>query len=357
MRSALSCPTSPRLRQFRQRRGSALVMAIIVSVVVSGMVVMIAWIGGGMAKSTSNYARLDRASYVAEGAAQQAYWLYKKNNAWRALAATPLTGSDTVDSHTYSYSVTCVTAPSGTGVLITSTANDGFSQSQVHMTLAPGTPPAALAISGTLSSTSQMIADGNVEAIGKITTSGSFTVNGNLTTDSTFGGGTVTGTTTTNASAPASTVPNSLSIYSQLLPSAYNMGNPGTVTTLDFTLHPVIAVTGNTTIASGVTILGSGTLLVSGTLKTGGDLGTSTTPATINLVATSDFTATNKFYVTGGVYSGGNVTFNNQTVLTGVVVANGSVTLNNHHTFIYTSPPSFDPRGAIVTTAYGGALP
>src|SRR5579862_4654344 len=91
----------------RDRRGSALIMAIVVSVVITSLVLMVGWISTTMVQSTSNYMKKNRAQYVAEGAAQRAYWRFKKDQTYRA---SPVTGSDTVDGQTYSWSVTVVGA-------------------------------------------------------------------------------------------------------------------------------------------------------------------------------------------------------------------------------------------------------
>src|ERR1035437_7895485 len=100
---------------------------------------MVAWNSTVMVQSTSNYMKEARANYVAEGALQRAYWLYKKDNTYRAgtHGSTPtalMPGTDTVDGQSYAYSVV-VSGKLNAPVLITSTASNGSVQGQVHVPL------------------------------------------------------------------------------------------------------------------------------------------------------------------------------------------------------------------------------
>ena len=85
----------------RAQRGSALIMAIVVSVVVTSVVMVIAWNSATMVQATSNYMKQGRANYVAEGALQRAYWRFKKDSTYRAdTSGSPptalMTGTDTI---------------------------------------------------------------------------------------------------------------------------------------------------------------------------------------------------------------------------------------------------------------------
>ena len=159
---------------------------------------------------------------------------------------------------------------------------------------------------GTISSTSQLIVTGNFVSVRSFSTSGTFIANGNLPTGGTFGGGTVTGTKTTNASGVSASVPSVAGIYSQLVAGSHGTIAAGTVTSLDFTGNPILFANGNVSLNLG-TITGSGTLVVNGTFQSGNDVGTSSTYANLNVVCSSDFTANNKWYVNGSIYCGGNL--------------------------------------------------
>jgi hypothetical protein len=166
----------------------------------------------------------------------------------------------------------------------------------------------------------------------------------------------VTGTKTTNASGVSASVPSVAGIYSQLVAGSHGTIAAGTVTSLDFTGNPILFANGNVSLNLG-TITGSGTLVVNGTFQSGNDVGTSSTYANLNVVCSSDFTANNKWYVNGSIYCGGNLKFNNQTVVNGVLVVTGNATMNNHHTLNFATPPSFDPRGGLTASNYGGVAP
>src|ERR1035437_8742328 len=97
------CPSRPvhlQPARLRRCRGSALIMAIVVSVIVTSLVMVVAWNSTVMVQSTSNYMKEARAYYVAEGALQRAYWRYKKDNTYRADThgsppSSLMTGTDT----------------------------------------------------------------------------------------------------------------------------------------------------------------------------------------------------------------------------------------------------------------------
>jgi hypothetical protein len=91
----------------RSRRGSALVLAILVSVIVTGLVLTIAWSAGTQAQYTAASLRLDQANMAAESAGQLAVWQFKKNNSWRQANAPTQLPTITIGSGTYSYALTC----------------------------------------------------------------------------------------------------------------------------------------------------------------------------------------------------------------------------------------------------------
>jgi len=188
---------------------------------------------------------------------------------------------------------------------------------------------------------------------GNISSSGTFTVVGDVDATGTIGASvSATGTKTpNNASTP--TPPSVAGIYTSLVSGAYAIPT-GNITSLDFTGHPVLWANGDVTLkVSSVT--GTGTLIVNGNATTGNDVGAAGSPLTFNIVCTGDLIATNKFYLIGSVYAGDEIKFNNQTDVTGVLVSNGKMTLNNHHAFTWANPPSFDTRtGGVVLSSFAG---
>ena len=91
-------------------RGTALILALLVSVVVTGLILTIAWAAAIQHQITSSQTHLTSAYYLAEGVAHRALWRYNHDSTYRAPASAPLTGSLVLANTTYSYSVTCVDA-------------------------------------------------------------------------------------------------------------------------------------------------------------------------------------------------------------------------------------------------------
>jgi Tfp pilus assembly protein PilX len=89
------------------RRGSVLTLAIVVSVVLTGMALTLAWLAGQHASTATQFANMDAAFYAAEAGAQHAVWKFKHDNTWRATSDTPFTGSIDMYGKTWNYSVTC----------------------------------------------------------------------------------------------------------------------------------------------------------------------------------------------------------------------------------------------------------
>jgi hypothetical protein len=330
-------------------------MAVIISVVVTAVVMMVAWISATMSQSTGSFAKQSRAFCVAEGALQRAYWRYRQNTAWRAPAGAPMTGTSVIDGVSYPYSVTAV-GNNNQPILVTSTATNaaGTVLAQVHVTLFRLAPAAIGVGGGTFSTTSQLNVTGDLSLSGGFTASGTCNVTGNVDTSGSIPGSiSVTGTETANDATL--TVPSVTAIYNSLLPGAYTIAGPN-ITSLDFTSHPVLLVNGNASLNIS-TITGSGTLVVNGNVSTGGNLGTVGSPATFHLVTNGTVTANQNWYQTGSLYAAGLVTFNNQTALTGVLLTNGGAIMNNHHSFTFANPPSFDPRAKPAVSGYGGPNP
>jgi len=94
----------------RLRRGTALVMLVLVSVVITGLILTIAWAAGAQSQSTGASIHLDQANMAAESAGQLAVWNFKKNNSWRQASAPSTLPTMTVGTGTFSYALTCADA-------------------------------------------------------------------------------------------------------------------------------------------------------------------------------------------------------------------------------------------------------
>src|SRR4051812_47337909 len=110
----LAAPARP---PHRRIRGSTLALAVIVSVIVTGLVMTLAWSAGQQSQMTSAYAKLDGAYAAAETGLNRAVWYVKKSKL--ATATSPMTG--TING--YSYSVTWTT--SGSSYILTSIGSNG----------------------------------------------------------------------------------------------------------------------------------------------------------------------------------------------------------------------------------------
>jgi hypothetical protein len=98
---------SVRFPRNRARRGSALALAILVSVVLTGLVMALAFEASVHAAMGGQIPKIDAAYYAAEAGAQQAVWKFKHDNTWRATSASPLTGTLSMYNTDWTYSVTC----------------------------------------------------------------------------------------------------------------------------------------------------------------------------------------------------------------------------------------------------------
>jgi Tfp pilus assembly protein PilX len=90
-----------------RKRGTALVLVVVMSVVLTGLVMSLAWAAGVQSQTTGNLVKSTNAFYSAEGAAARAVWRFKHDQTWRAATGSPLTGTQTINGTTYNWSVTC----------------------------------------------------------------------------------------------------------------------------------------------------------------------------------------------------------------------------------------------------------
>src|SRR5436190_11052768 len=98
-------------RHDRRQRGTAIVLAILISVIMTGMVCALAWVSGQNSQTTGALSKMDQAFFAAEAGAQRVAW-YCKNGGLNNMNS-PLTG--TINGYNYSASWTW-----GTLVTVTS---------------------------------------------------------------------------------------------------------------------------------------------------------------------------------------------------------------------------------------------
>ncbi|HVT80344.1 MAG TPA: hypothetical protein VHM90_06770, partial [Phycisphaerae bacterium] len=82
-------------------------LMIVVSVVLTGLAVTLAWMGSAHASMAGQMPKMDASFYAAEAGAQHAIWKFKHDNTWRATANNPLTGVVNMYGQNWTYSVTC----------------------------------------------------------------------------------------------------------------------------------------------------------------------------------------------------------------------------------------------------------
>jgi hypothetical protein len=98
------------LRTPMTRRGSVMTLAILVSIVLTGMAVTLAWLGSIHAGSAGQIPKIDASFYAAEAGAQHAIWKFKHDNQWRATPAAPFLGAIDLDGTSWTYAATCADA-------------------------------------------------------------------------------------------------------------------------------------------------------------------------------------------------------------------------------------------------------
>jgi hypothetical protein len=341
----------------RMRRGSALSMIIIVSVIVTGLVMTMAWSAAAQSSMVSGYSQLDGAFYAAESGAQRVAWFCK--NGKLANIQSPLTG--TINGYAYSASWQTV---SGSTIRITSVGSLGSVSCSCHLTATPPSPPPfAFSFGGDFDGKNFTV-NGDVQTRGNYTSGGSGSIHGNLKyAKSASNLNSVSGGTPTHDTNPPTLT------LSQIENNLYAARGAEYLTaqngkTFDFNAVPgpagkkVIYVEGNVTNPH---FTGAGTLYVNGSFSSGG-FGTASAP--VNIVATGDITTSNNVTIYGSLYTDGNWT-RGKIDITGSVYVTGSITSTNngHSTMTQDDPPWFDPRapGGSATAAqfsdFGGPQP
>jgi hypothetical protein len=337
--------------KIKARRGSALSMIIIVSVIITGLVMTMAVTGGTQAHVTRNITRTDQAFYAAEAGAQRVAW-YAKNKKLD-LITSPLTG--TINGYTYSTSWSSI---SSKAIRITSTGSLGNASATVYMTaIPPLTMPFTFASGGDFDSK-------NVDITGDVQTGGSYSSggNGSIEGDLIYAVAAVNINTVSGTKAKSAYAALDLVEIGATLQAAAGQTLVGNQAGKNFNFNAlsgtnkVIVVDGNVTNAS---FTGAGTLYVKGTFS-GGSIGTST--ARVNIVATGDITTSINSTIHGSLYSGGGW-YRGKMDLYGLVYVTGISPANaGASTMTQSEPPWFDPRAAnpsplLVLTNFAGPNP
>jgi hypothetical protein len=315
-------------------RGSALTLAIIVSIVLTGLIVTLAWVASAQTQYTSGLSKVDQAFFSAEAGAQRVQW-YCKHYKLGSITS-PLNGS----VNGYSYSATWSNVV-GSTILIRSTGASGRVSYALSQRVRPPYPAPALATGGNFDNKNIDILGDIV--VGSYTNSAGGVLNGNLTYSlNATNTAAITGAIIHDGSV---FLPIDMTALGNTLIAAAGQSYSGDLTNpvFDFTLIPgtnkVIYVSGNVT---NPTFIGAGTLYCAGTLSVN-NVGTAANP--VNLVAKGDISLGSNVFLYGGVYTGGTLV-RGKFAITGIVYAAVGISDYNNPTsyFTYAAPPWFDPR-------------
>jgi hypothetical protein len=318
----------------QRARGSALVLAIILSLVISGMVAAMAWVAGTQSQVTGSMSKADQAFYAAESGASRVAWYCKQSK--MSSITSPISG--TLNGNTYT---TSWTSGSGSSINVSSNANNGTMTYSLSVAMTPPSSGVPMFASGSNFDNKNISITGNVAVGGDYSNGGSGSLNGNLIY---AGNANNTGSVTGTISKGTFTAINFSTLDTTLRASATTK-SPGQ--TYDFTAisgtNKVIYVNGDVT---DPTIIGSGTLYVNGNIIFSSQVTVGATGAPVYLVSQHDVTFNKKSSIVGGIYAAGNLN-RAQLDLTGIIYVAGVANSNNGQcTWTFTSPAWFDPRNS-----------
>jgi hypothetical protein len=364
------------------RRGAVLILAVVVSLVISFIVMAVAWSAQTQTKMTADLSKTDQAFCAAEAGIHRVAWYLRNayitrtayhNSSGTALLSpfnTPFSG--TIGG--YSYTASCaLVSSSDLRIVVTSTATNGnfmYTMSAYVSPPAQGVPTFATAGDWD---------NKNTDVIGDVQTQGAFTNNGgsgSVKGNIFYGDPSSTGTDAATGVARyvdpnTSSDPNSFNEMDWLTlanrlngvvaaegPSAVLWGSQSSKT-FDFTKLPgtnaVYMVIGNVTDPD---FKGSGTLYVVGSIEFTKNRTLGDTSNTINLVslgAVNNITFDKKITIYGSLYAQGD--WNRaQTDVYGMVYVQGVVRSNNGSSTLDATGitvPFFDtraPTGSAVTS-------
>ena len=148
----------------RRQRGTVIVMAIVVSVIITGLIMVIAYGAAGLSANGSNLVKCDQTYYAAEAGLNTAIWFAKHNSL--SAQTQPLTGS----AGGINYSVTWNTT--GATTLVSSVASSGTVSGSVHATLLGAFLQSSVAYVGGNFDMHNFIVNGDIATAGNITHGG-----------------------------------------------------------------------------------------------------------------------------------------------------------------------------------------
>jgi hypothetical protein len=380
----------------RRRRGSALSLGILVSVILTGLVMAMAWALGAQTEVAAVRARADDARYAADAALTWSMYQLRQDPAWRPTTS-PM---QTAMVNGWTCKITYVDlGPSllGTaaGVLgnplkftVVATRSDTPASATVVATI-----QGVLAYAPAFWATSNLTVAQSAKVVGDVETLGSLTINGpgasplqsatgiwkarGLLTDNNPA---QTNTYFTNPTKPAGSIatlaapPQTVTqIYNNLLAgptvpvSSILTTDPGTgKLILDFTKaggKPVVVSGGGPySYGSAVGIKQSGTgndtLVLDNSVTFSGGFPFNQASATFNLVIKGNATLSpGPLNFNGSFYVKGNWTQGGSYAIKGTIVCEGTCNIGGTGTVNVSQPPSFDPRYLPTITNYYGNLP
>jgi Tfp pilus assembly protein PilX len=351
----------------RSRRGTALVLMVVLSVIITGMVMALAWTAGVHTQITNNFIKSDRDFYAAEAIANQAMWQIKQSSSWRPTASTtPATsGTATIGGYSYAYTLSCATDATISGAVDVKvvTTYGGTQTDTVSLVYAQSTPAPQLANSGNGNISGSVTITGNEQTSGAVNANSNLHITGNLQAGGAINGSpVVSGTKTANVSGLSN--PSVATIYSSLKSQAtYTMNNPSSISVIDFTAasNGIIFINGDANINSSPTIYGTGTLVISGNWNQSANFPNSGSQ-TINIVCQGDINSSGKFNINGSLYAKGNWNQSGAFSISGVTLITGDCNVSGAGTISSGSVPTWDPRatggsGTSSVSGFMGALP
>jgi Tfp pilus assembly protein PilX len=322
--------------RYRRQRGTALLLSIVVSIIVTALVVAMAWVAGEQTQRTGNLSKLDQAFFAAEAGAHRVMW-YCKNDQMSSITS-PLTGS----INGYNYSVSWSTV-SGKVIAVTSVATTGNVSYTLSETITPPTLiPPVLATTKDFDNKNITI-NGNVMVGGDYSNGGSGSLAGDLVH---YGNASNTGNVSGDITHESgSFTPLDMAIVRSTLVAAAGQTFNGKQTdkTFNFSALPgtnkVIYVNGDVV---DPTFVGTGTLYVKGKVSVGG-FGTSSNP--VHIVADEKITTYNNVTMYGSIYTADDWD-RGKFDLTGMLYVAGKIEKSNsgQSSLTQTTTPWWDPR-------------
>jgi hypothetical protein len=395
-------------RRGPHRAGTAMVFSIILSVILTGMVISIAWAQGLNTQTTTRRIAINQAFFAAESGAQRALWQWKHNNytwnssgTWTMTVYDSTTGRSAVNwTQTYSctpdatvsgaYDISCsasstanastflcsflASPPTSTNTLLAGGSNGNISgqltvngnyatngalnSSTVTVTgnaIIGGALNGAPTVGGNLSVNGacngnttvgkNLIVTGDCNASPSV--GGNLSVNGNIWGTPTVGGTKTAGASNTVTVASPPSVTSMINTLSTQVQAAGTFNNPWGITTFDFTktTNNIILINGDANIGGNINVIGSGTIVVTGSWNQSANFPTTGT-ATVNIVCNGDLNMSGNVNVKGGIYTNGNWNQSGGFNITGVVCVTGNANVSGNGTLTMAAPPSFDPRSS-----------